>query len=99
MAGFFYNGEKDERNFTIVIDERPDLSFLPFTLVNVAISDIYNGLILCLCQGVDGLYRYVVCNPTTKKFKELLPSIHSVGEAQLGFDSIASSYFHVIEYI
>ena len=27
------------------------------------------------------------------------PSIHSVGEARLGFDPIASSHFHVIEYI
>jgi F-box interacting protein len=75
------------------------LSFLPFTLDNVAISDICNGLILCWCHGADVLYRYVVCNPATKKFKELQPSIHSIGEAQLGFDPTTSSHFHVIEYI
>ena len=60
----------------------PSLSFLPFTLENVAISDIYNGLVLCWCRGADGLYRYVICNPATKKFKELPPSIHSIGEAR-----------------
>ena len=75
------------------------MSFLPFTLANVAVSDICNGLILCWCRGADGLYHYVVYNPTTKKFKELPPSIHFVGEARLGFDPIASLHFHVIEYI
>ena len=30
---------------------------------------------------------------------ELLPGIYSVGEARLGFNPIASSHFHVIEYI
>ena len=99
MVDFFYDTHQGHRHYTSVTGEHPYLSFLPFNLVNVAISDIYNGLILCLCQGVDGLYRYVVCNPTTKKFKELPPSIYSVGEAQLGFDPIASSHFHVIEYI
>lgn len=29
----------------------------------------------------------------------MLPSIHSVGEARLGFHPTASSYFYVIEYI
>ena len=33
------------------------------------------------------------------EFKKLPPSIHSIGEARLGFDPIASSHFHVIEYI
>ena len=33
------------------------------------------------------------------ELKELPPSIHSVGEARLGFDPIASLHFHVIEYI
>ena len=79
--------------------EHPSLSFLPFTLANVAVSDIYNGLILSRCRGVDGSYCYVVYNLTTKEFKELSPSIHSIGEAQLGFDPIASSHFHVIEYV
>ena len=79
--------------------EHPSLSFLPFTLANVAVSDICNGLILCWCRGADGSYYYVVCNLATKEFKKLSPSIHSVGEARLGFDSKASSHFHVIEYI
>jgi hypothetical protein len=39
----------------------------------------------------------------TQKFKILLPSTHdvghAVGEAHLGFNLIASSYFHVIEYV
>ena len=52
-----------------------------------------------LVRGVDGLYRYVICHPTTKKFKKLPPSIHSVDEARLGFDPTVSSHFYVIEYI
>ena len=39
----------------------------------------------------------------TQKFNILPPSTHdvghSVGEARLGFNSTASSYFHVIEYV
>ena len=39
----------------------------------------------------------------TQKFNILSPSTHhvghSVGEARLGFDPTASSYFHVIEYV
>ena len=39
----------------------------------------------------------------TQKFNILPPSTHdvghSVGEARLGFYSIASSHFHVIEYV
>ena len=39
----------------------------------------------------------------TYKFKILAPSTHdvghAVGEARLAFDPIASSYFHVIEYV
>jgi hypothetical protein len=31
--------------------------------------------------------------------KVLPPSIHSIGEARLGFDLTASSHFHVIEYL
>jgi hypothetical protein len=64
----------------------------------VAVSDCYNSFILCWYLGADG-YHYVVCNPTTQKFKVLLPSIHSVGEGQLGFDSTASSHFHVSAWL
>jgi hypothetical protein len=99
LADFFYDTHQGHRCYTSITGELPYLSFLPFTLVNVAILDICNGLILCWCRGADGLYCYVVYNLTTKKFKELLPSIHSVGEARLRFDLIASSYIHVIEYI
>jgi hypothetical protein len=39
----------------------------------------------------------------TQKFKILSPSTndvgHAVGEAHLGFDQIASSHFHMIEYV
>ena len=80
----------------------PSLEFLPFNPDNVAVLDCYNGLILCWCLGADG-YRYVICNPMTQKFNILSPSTHhvghSVGEARLGFDLIASSHFHVIEYV
>ena len=98
VAGFFYDGIYSQRNFTSITGVYPSLSFLPFTMNNVAISDCCNGLILCWCLGTDG-YRYVVCNPTTQKLKVLPPRIHSVGEAQLGFDPIASSHFHVFEYM
>ena len=98
VAGFFYDGIYDQRNFTSNTGIYPSLSFLPFTMNNVAISDCCNYLILCWCLGTDG-YRYVICNPTTKKLKVLPPRIHSVGEARLGFDPIASSHFHVFEYM
>jgi hypothetical protein len=39
----------------------------------------------------------------SQKFNILSPSTHdvghSIGEAHLGFDPIASSHFHVIEYV
>ena len=104
MASFFYDSENDNQNFTSVIHGvRPhSLEFLPFNIDNVAISDCYNGLILCWCLGADG-YRYVICNPMTQKFNILPPSTHdvghSIGEAHLGFDLTASSHFHVIEYV
>jgi hypothetical protein len=98
-VGFFYNTHQGRWHYTSVTGEHPYLSFFLFTLVNVAILDICNDLILCWCQGADGLYRYVVCILVTKKFKKLQPSIHSVGETRLGFDPIASSHFHMIEYI
>ena len=104
MAGFFSNSENNNQNFTSVVrGVRPrSLEFLPFNIENVAISDCYNGLILCWCLRVDG-YRYVICNPMTQKFNILSPSTHdvghSVGEARLGFDPTASSHFHVTEYV
>jgi hypothetical protein len=61
MVGFFYNGIYDQRNFTSITDVYPSLSFLPFTMNNVAISDYFNSLILYWCLGVDG-YCYVVYN-------------------------------------
>ena len=93
----------------IAIDTSPvslvyslSFEFLPFNIDNVAISDCYNGLILCWCLGADG-YRYVICNPMTQKFNILPPSTHDVGhsvcEAHLGFDPIAFLHFHVIEYV
>jgi hypothetical protein len=51
MAGFFYDIENSNRNFTSVTDEFPDLSFLPFLIDNVAVSDCCNGLILWFCLG------------------------------------------------
>jgi hypothetical protein len=104
MAGFFYDSENSNQNFTSVIRSvRPrSLEIFPLNIENVAVSDCYNNLILCWCFGADG-YRYVVCNPLTQKFKILSPSTHdvghAVGEARLAFDPTASSYFHVIEYV
>jgi hypothetical protein len=99
LACFFYDFDQGHRLYTRVTGEHPSLSFLPFTFDNVAISDIYNGLILCWCRGANGLYCYVVCNSATKEKKELPSSIHSVGEARLGFDPSTPSHFHVIEFI
>ena len=104
MVGFFYDSENDNRNFTSIVRAvRPrSLEFLSFNIENVAVSDCYNGLILCWCLGDDG-YRYVVYNPITYKFNILPPSTHdvghSIGEARLRFDSTATSHFHVIEYV
>ena len=98
MAGFFYDGIYGQRNFTSITGVYPSLSFLPFTMNNVAISNCCNDLILCWCLGADG-YCYVVCNPATKNLWLLPPSIHAVGQARLGFDPIASSHFHVIEFV
>ena len=98
MVGFFYDGERGERNFTSVIGECPDLSFLPFPIDKVAVLECCNGLVLCLCVEAAGS-RYVVCNLGTKNLQVLLPSIHAVGQARLGFDPTASSHFHVIEFV
>ena len=98
MAGFFYDGIYGQRNFTSITGVYPSMSFLPFTMNNVAISDCCNSLILGWCLGDDG-YRYVIYNPATHELKVLPPRIHSVGEARLGFDPIASSHFHVFEYM
>jgi hypothetical protein len=98
VVGFFYNGIYDQRNFTSITSVYPSLSFLPFTMNNIAVSDCCNGLILCWCLGADG-YRYVVYNPTTQKLKVLPPRIHFVSEARLGFDLTASLHFHVFEYM
>jgi len=98
MADFFYDRIYGQRNFTSITSVYPSLFFLPFTMNNVAVSDCCNGLILCWCLGTDG-YRYVVCSPASQELKVLPPRIHSVGEARLGFDPIASSHFHVFEYM
>ncbi|XP_066342198.1 uncharacterized protein [Miscanthus floridulus] len=98
MAGFFYDIKNSKRHFTGVTGDRPSLSFLPFLMDNVAISDCCNGLILCWCVGAIG-YRYVVYHQATRKLLVLPPSICSVGEARLGFDPIVSSHFHVFEYV
>jgi F-box interacting protein len=104
VAGFFYDSEDGNRNFTsIVHGVRPRfLEFVPFNIENVAVSDCCNGLILCWCLGANG-YRYVIYNPMTQKFKILPPSTHdvghAVGEARLAFDPIAFSHFQVIEYV
>ena len=65
VAGFFYDIENSNQNFTSVTGERPYLSLLPFRIDNVAISVYCNGLILCWCLGATAGYCYVVCNPMT----------------------------------
>ena len=47
LAKFFYDIDQGHRCYTRVTGEQPSLSFLPFTLDNVSILDICNGLILC----------------------------------------------------
>ena len=80
--------------------ERSDLSFFPFPRDNVAILDCYNGLVLCSCVESAGAgSRYVVYNPATKNLRLLPPSIYAVSKARLAFDPIASSHFHVIEFV
>ena len=80
----------------------PSFKFLPFNPNNIAVSYCCNDLILCWCLRAYG-YCYVICNPMTQKFNILLPSTHdvghSIGEARLGFDLIASSHFHAIQYV
>ncbi|XP_066373414.1 F-box protein At5g07610-like [Miscanthus floridulus] len=98
MVGFFYDGEKGERNFTSVTVECPDLSFLPFPIDKVVVLDCCNSLILCLYVEAAGSY-YVVCNLATKNLWVLPPSIHAVGQAQLGFDPTTSSHFHMTEFV
>jgi hypothetical protein len=98
VAGFFYDGDKGERNFTSVTGECPDLSFLPFPIDKVVVLDCCNGLILCLCVEAPGSC-YVFCNPATKSWRVLLLSIHAVDEARLGFDPTASLDYHVIEFV
>jgi len=100
VASFFYDSENGNWNFTSVIrGVRPcSLEILPFNIDNGAISDCRNFLILCWCLRADG-YRYVICNPATQKLKVLPTRIHSIGEARLGFNPIASSHFHVFHSI
>ena len=43
--------------------------------------------------------HYVVFNLATKILRVLPSSIHALGQARLGFDPIASSHFHVIEFV
>jgi hypothetical protein len=47
MADFFNDGIYNQRNFTSITGVYLSLSFLPFTMNNVAVLDSYNGLILC----------------------------------------------------
>ena len=98
MANFFYDTENNNQNFTSVTGERPDLSFLPYPVDKVAVLDYCNGLILCLCIEAAGS-RYVVYNLATKNLWVLPPSIHAIGQAQLGFDLTSSLHFHVIEFV
>jgi hypothetical protein len=98
VASFFYDDKKGERNFTSITGGCPDLSFLPFPIDKVVVLDCCNGLVLRLCIEAAGSC-YVVCNPATKNLWVLPPSINAIGQARLGFDPIASSYFHVIEFV
>ena len=70
------------------------MSFLPFLIQDVVISDCSRGLILFWYSG----FRYVVCNLVTKKWLLLPGSNHSCGSARLGFDPTVSSHLHVFEY-
>ncbi|OMO64884.1 hypothetical protein COLO4_31760 [Corchorus olitorius] len=62
------------------------------------------GLFLCVCTFISHSHRnmiiskYLVCNPTTKKFKELsFPSQPSFGfNATLAFDPLKSPHYKII---
>jgi hypothetical protein len=47
LASFFYDINQGHRHYTSITGEHQPLSFLPFTLDNVVVSDICHGLILC----------------------------------------------------
>ena len=70
------------------------MSFLPFPIQDVMISDCSWGLILFWYSG----FCYVVCNPVTKKWLLLPGSNHSYGSTRFWFDPIVSSHFYVFEY-
>jgi hypothetical protein len=81
-ATFFYRTEKGKCHFTNITDEHPSLSFFPFPIQDVVVSDCYSGLILYYYFGC----RYVVCNPTTNKWLLLLVTFVLV--ARLAWGSI-----------
>jgi hypothetical protein len=85
----FYCSWKGKCHFTNVTGKRPSLFFLPFPIQDVVVLDSYNDLIFCWCVG----FRYVVCNPMTKKWLVLPDSICSAGQARLGFDLTVSLHF------
>jgi hypothetical protein len=80
VIGFFYGSWwKGNHHFTSITSECPSLSFLPFPLRKVLVSDCCNGLVLCWCAGPDRLHRYIFYNLVTDKWHVLPHSICSVG--------------------
>ncbi|KQJ99615.1 hypothetical protein BRADI_3g44280v3 [Brachypodium distachyon] len=79
----------------------PSFAFLP-KHESIVLLDCCNGLLLCHLQA-QGAARYVVCNPTTKKWAMLPDSGLAVADkmsvARLGFDPAVSSHFHVFEFL
>lgn len=109
VIGFFYDGWSEKRHFTNFTGVLPCFNFLPFYTKNVAVSDCCNGLILCYCSVPVGFCFWVVCNPITRNYRVLSKSPHednldfgepaTPGEAQLCFDPIVSSHFHVVDFV
>jgi hypothetical protein len=102
MAGFFYDSENDNQNFTSVVrGVRPhSLEFLPFNIDNVTLllqrphpMLVPWGWWILLCRLQSNDPEVKILSPSTHDVG------HAIGEARLAFDPTASSHFHVIEYV
>jgi hypothetical protein len=68
VAGFFYDTDQRYRCYTRVTGEHPSLSFLPFTLANVAISDISMA---SSYAGVEGLMDHTAMSSVIRQPRSL----------------------------
>ncbi|OMO64828.1 hypothetical protein COLO4_31801 [Corchorus olitorius] len=80
------------------ISEVPVFDFL--NCPNIDMLDSCNGLFLCECtfHSPRFIVKYFICNPTTRKFKELLfPALAPYDfTASLAFDPLKSPHYKII---